>query len=252
MEIMSSMSSRRLRLKNGDIMAVASKAVAVTQNRIARLDSVTPSEEASRLAKEHGLDAGYVEIVLRESSGVYGGVWKTLLTARDKLLVANAGVDLKNAPEGCAVLLPDDPQGTAENIRRRILREYGKRTGVLIVDSRVTPLRRGTVGISIGIAGIAPTRDCRSERDLYGKEIHVTTQALADDLASAAHLIMGETREQIPAVLIREAPVEVRTDTDNDLAYIAPEECLYAHLLTGTGGLFGTRPRRWTSESDHA
>jgi coenzyme F420-0:L-glutamate ligase len=194
MEIISSMRSQRIRLENGDILAIASKAVAVAQNRIARLNSVTPSEEASRLAKEHDLDACCVEIILRESSEVYGGVWKTLLTATDKLLVANGGVDSKNAPEGYAVLLPDNPQETAESIRRRILHKYVKRTGVLIVDSHVTPLRRGTVGMTIGIAGMMPIGDCRSEKDLYGKEIHVTTQALADDLASAAHLIMGETR----------------------------------------------------------
>ena len=114
MEIISSMGSQRIRLENGDILAIASKAVAVAQNRIARLNSVTPSEEASRLAKEHDLDACCVEIVLREPSEVYGGVWKTLLTATDKLLVANGGVDSKNAPEGYAVLLPDNPQGTAE------------------------------------------------------------------------------------------------------------------------------------------
>ena len=74
------------------------------------------------------------------------------------------------------------------------MHKYGKRTGVLIVDSHVTPLRRGTVGTSIGLAGMMPIEDCRSEKDLYGKEIHVATQALADDLASTAHLIMGETR----------------------------------------------------------
>ncbi len=94
------------------------------------MNSVTPSEEDSRLAKEHDLDACCVEIV-RESSEVYGGVWKTLLTATDRLLVANGGVDLKNAPEGYTVLLPDNPQETAESIGRRILHKYGKRTGVL-------------------------------------------------------------------------------------------------------------------------
>ena len=235
-EIVSAMSSQRIRLEDGDILAIASKAVAVTQNRIARLDSVTPSAKASRLAKEHALDARYVEIVLRESSGVYGGVWKALLTMKDGLLVANAGVDLKNAPEGHAVLLPDNPRETAESIRQKVLQMYGKRIGVLIVDSRVAPLRRGTVGMSIGIAGITPVRDCRSEKDLYDKEIHITTQALADDLASTAHLIMGETREQVPAVLIRGAPVDVRADVGEDLTYMAPEECLYAHVLRKISG----------------
>lgn len=230
-EIISSMESQKTQFKNGDILAIGSKVVAVTQNRLVDLKSVTPSKQASSIAEKYGLEPSYVEVVLNESDGVYGGVWKAMLTLKDKLFIANAGVDFKNAPEGYVVLWPDNPQETAEYIRRIISVKYGKRMGVLIVDSRVTPLRRGTIGIAIGVAGIKPIRDCRSEKDLYGKKIHITTHALADDLASAAHLVMGETTEQVPAVLIRDAPVEVIDGDDPEQIYMPPNECLYGHIL---------------------
>ena len=230
-EIVSSMEAQRIRFEDGDILAIGSKVIAITQNRLVYLKSITPSKEASTLAEKYGLAPSYVEIVLQESKGVYGGVWRALLTLKDKLFIANAGVDFKNAPEGYVVLWPKNPQETAENIRRSIMERYGKRMGVLIVDSRVTPLRRGTIGVAIGVAGIQPVKDCRSETDLYGKKIHITTHALADDLASAAHLIMGETREQIPAVLIRGAPVEVIEEDDPEPIHMPPDECLYGHIL---------------------
>lgn len=233
-EITSSMKSQGIQFEDGDILALASKAVAIVQDRIVRLNSIRPSNEASELAKEYDLDAGYVELVLRESTEVYGGVWKALLTLKDRLLLANAGVDVKNAPRGHAVLLPKDAQETVEKIRRTVLLEYRKRIGVMIVDSHITPLRRGTVGLAIATAGIKPIRDYRSQRDLYGREIRVTTQALADELASAAHLMMGEAQERTPAVLIREAPVEVAEDNDETLAYMPPEQCVYGHILVKT------------------
>jgi len=230
-EITSAMKAQGIDFDDGDILAVASKAVSVTQNRVVKLDSVKPSKRAIRIAKKYGMRPSYVEIILQESNGVYGGVWKALLTLKDKLFVPNAGIDFKNAPEGHVALWPKNSHRTAEEIRRSIVDGCKKKVGVLIVDSQVTPLRRGTVGVAIGIAGIQPVRDCRGERDLYGRRIQITTHAVADDLASAAHLVMGETTELTPAVLIKGAPVEVVEQYDPESIYMPPDECLYGHIL---------------------
>jgi len=222
---------QRLTIEDGDVLIIASKAVAVVQGRVVKLASMKPSEEAKKLAEKHDMEPSYVEVVLQEAQKVYGGVSKALLTLKNNVLIANAGVDHKNAPKGCVVLWPENPHEVAEDIRKEILKRTGKRLGVLIVDSRVTPLRMGTTGVAIGIAGLEPVKDCRGDRDLYGNPLLITRQALADDLASAAHLVMGEVDERVPAVLVKDAPVNLSEKVDPDSVVIPAEECLFMSLI---------------------
>lgn len=225
--ILEARKKQRLEIEDKDLLAITSKAVAIAQNRLVKLSSIEPSEKAKMLAEKHELEPSFVEVVLREAERVYGGVTKALLTLKNNMLVANAGVDRKNAPEGYAILWPMNPFETAEKTRRGILAKTGKRVGVLIVDSRITPLRMGTTALAIGVAGFKPIRDCRVERDLYSKRIYITRHALADDLASAAHLIMGETTARIPVVLIRNAPVIPSEEFDPNSMTIPAEQCLF-------------------------
>lgn len=229
--ILEAIQRQRLTIENGDVLIIASKAVAVVQGRVVRLGSMKPSEEAKKLAEKHDMEPSYVEVVLQEAQKVYGGVSKALLTLKNNLLIANAGVDHKNAPKGCVVLWPENPHEVAEDIRREILKRTRRRLGVLIVDSRVTPLRMGTTGVAIGIAGLEPVRDCRGVRDLYGNPLLITRHALADDLASAAHLVMGEVGERVPAVLAKDAPVNLSEKVDPDSVTISAEECLFMNLI---------------------
>jgi len=222
---------QKLKIDDGDVFAIASKAVATIQNRLKRLDSVIPSEKAKKIAQRYDLEPNFVEIVLQEAEEVYGGVSKALLTLKSNILTANAGVDQKNAPKGYVALWPVTPRGTAEKIRKEILRKTGKRVGVLIVDSRVTPLRMGTVGIAIGAAGFEPVRDCRTEKDVYGRPISITRHAIADDLANAAHLIMGESNEQTPSVLIKNAPINLSEKIDPRAMIISQKQCLFASRI---------------------
>ena len=97
----------------------------------------------------------------------------------------------------------------------------------MIDDSRVTPLRMGTTGVAIGIAGFNPIRDCRAKRDLYGNEVLITRHALADDLAGAGHLVMGETEARMPAVLAKQVPLSLTEEADPALFLIAARECLF-------------------------
>lgn len=228
--ILEAMQRQRLNIEDGDVLIFASKAVAVVQGRVVRLSSMKPSEEAKKLAEKYDMEPSYVEVVLQEAQKIYGGVSKALLTLKNNVLIANAGVDHKNAPKGCVVLWPENPYEDAEDIRREILKRIGKRLGVLIVDSRVTPLRMGTTGVAIGIAGLQPVRDCRGSRDLYGNPLLITRHALADDLASAAHLVMGEVCGQIPAILAKDAPVYLSEKVDPDSVVIPAGECLFMSL----------------------
>ena len=225
--VLKAINSQKLEVKDGDILALASKAVAISEDKVKNLASVKPSKKAEKIASRFGLDPRFVEIVLLEADQVIWGVPKALLTQKNNILIPNAGVDQKNSPKGYVTLWPTSPDRTAEKIRDEIFRRTGKHIGVLIVDSRVTPLRMGTTGIALGLAGFEPIRDYRTEKDLYGRSISVTTHAVADDLASAAHLIMGESSEQIPAVLIRNAPVAF-AKADGSALIIPRENCLFA------------------------
>jgi len=225
--ILEAITRQRLAIDDGDVLVFASKVVSMAQGRLARLDRVDPSEEAKRLAEKYELDSRFAEVVLSEADEVYGGVPGALLTLKDGVLIANAGVDRKNAPVGFVVLWPENPHKTAEKIKAEILERAGRRVGVLIVDSRVTPLRMGTTGIAIGIAGFSPIRDCRAKKDLYGNEVRITRHALADDLAGAAHLVMGETEARMPAVLAKQVPISLAEEADPELLLIAASECLF-------------------------
>ena len=225
--ILEAISKQGLAIDDGDVLVFASKVVSVAQGRLTRLDTISPSEEANRLAEKYELDSSFAEVVLSEADEVYGGVPGALLTLKDGVLIANAGVDRKNAPVGSVVLWPENPHASSEKIRAEILKRADRKIGVLIVDSRVTPLRMGTTGVAIGIAGFSPIRDCRAEKDLYGNKVLITRHALADDLAGAAHLVMGETEACMPAVLVKQVPISLAEEADPALLLIAARECLF-------------------------
>jgi coenzyme F420-0:L-glutamate ligase / coenzyme F420-1:gamma-L-glutamate ligase len=226
--IASALRSARLRLRNGDLIAVASKVVAVSEGNIVRLSSVHPSRKARELAHRYKMDPRFVQIVLNESDKVYSGVRGALLTLKDGDAVANAGADQKNAPVGYAVLWPRNSDKTSRKLRAQMERRYRKKLGVLVVDSRVTPLRLGTIGLALGSAGLHPISDLRGSTDLYGKPARITVHALADGLASVAHLVMGESKEQTPFVLIRNSPAVIDGLNRSRKSMLLPaNECLY-------------------------
>jgi len=229
--ILDGLRRQKIPMNDRDVLVIASKVVAIVQGRLVRLSSIEPSERARKIAERCNLEPSFVEVVLREAEEVYGGVSRALFTLKNNVLIANAGVDHKNAPRGHAILWPEKPNESAEKIRNEILERTGKRVGVLIIDSRVTPLRMGTTGVAIGMAGFNPIRDCISDKDLYGNPLLITRHALADDVASAAHLIMGEANGLIPAVLIRNVPADFSKEVDLDSAIISAKECLFMSCI---------------------
>ena len=216
--------------RNGDILVVSSKAVATAEGRVVRLEEVRPSARARRLAVRAGISPELAEVVLGEADEILGVGGGAVLTFKNGALCANAGVDLSNAPPGCAVLLPADPGSSAERIRREVLRATGRRIGVVISDSAVRPLRRGTIGQAIGFAGFEPVIDCRGVLDLFGRRMRLTFIALADLLASAAELLMGETAGRIPAVIVRGVKTKL-SDSPRLSPAVGRDEDLYSPIF---------------------
>ncbi len=217
---------QNVRLKNNDILAVASKIVSLCENRVLNLNEVRVSARAKRLAKKWDMNERLASIVYDEADLVLGGVKGFLLTIKDGILTANAGVDLKNSPPGTATLWPKNSDVSARRLRRFLQHTRRARVGVEIVDSRVTPLRLGTVGLAIGVSGFEPVHDDRTKPDLYGRKVRVTQSNIADDLAAAAHMLMGETTEQIGAVVMRNAPVQFDSSKDSSHAKLMRQRCL--------------------------
>ena len=225
--LFNALAENRVRLRTRDIVAVSSKIVAVSEKRVRYLDSIRPGSKASSLARKHSLNPAFAQAVLDEADTVIGGVKGALLTVKNGDAVANAGVDRKNAPEGSVVLWPRNPDLSASNIRRSIQHRSGKNVGVVIVDSRVSPLRLGTTGFAIGSAGFEPVEDLRGSVDLFGRRIEITLRAIADGIAASAQLVMGEASDQVPFAVVREAPAKFGGGRGIRSAKLAWNQCLY-------------------------
>jgi len=216
-------------IAEGDIIVVAESAVATCEGRIVCLDTVIPGEESVMLGERYGIDPRLAEVVKRESDEIVGGIPGHLLCMKGGTLLPNAGVDASNAPPGCVVLLPKDPDLSARMIREEIASRTGARIGVIIADSRTHAMRSGCSGVAIGCSGIPSVIDVRGRHDLFGRPLEVTKQALADNIASAAEIVMGEADECTPAALIRGLGIPISDCEGVDS--IAAEDCLFMGLL---------------------
>jgi len=226
--VLEALRKQHLKLEDNDILALTSKIVAYSQGRVVTLSGVKPSEKARKLARRYSLEPEFAEILLREAEKVFGGVEKAVLTLRDNILTANAGIDNKNAPLGSVVLWPENLVEWLKNFKVEINRNTGKRVATVVVDSGLIPLRIGTVGLALAVAGFDPIKDSREKRDLYKRPIMITRQAVADDLASAAYLLMGEAAEKTPVVLIKDAPVDFDDSVHGSAEMMMPfRECIF-------------------------
>ena len=221
-----SLEKQGMEFQDRDILIIAESPLATAENRLVCLDEIKPSDKAHKLAQEYQLDPREMELILQECDEIFGGVPGAALTITDGTLSPNAGIDSSNAPEGYVVLLPENPQGSAERIRRAIEEHCKCSVGVIIGDSRTQPLRLGCVGIALGSSGIVPVEDARGTFDLFGKEMKITRKAVADNLVSAAQLLMGEAGESVPAVLVRGAPVQMLKESA-EMPLFSPDECMY-------------------------
>ena len=185
-----------------DVVVVAQKVVSKAEGRTVRLDGVEPSARARELAA--GEDPRRLEVILREAARIVRARPPLVIAeTRHGFVCASAGVDASNAPEpGVLVLLPLDPDESARRIREGLAERTGRTVGVVVSDSFGRPWRQGTTDVAIGAAGIRPLLDLRGTRDPTGYELHATTIALADEIAGAAELVLGKTRD-VPAAIVR-------------------------------------------------
>lgn len=201
----------RLQVRQGDILVVAHKVVSKAEGRVVDLARVAPSPGALELAAACGKDPRLCELILGESRAILR-VAPGLVVAEHRLgfVCANAGIDRSNVAEpgeggeaGSVVLLPADPDESARRLRFDIYRHVGVGPAVIICDTHGRAHREGAVGVSIGVAGLYPILREAGRQDLYGYTLRSSEEAVADELAGAATLVMGQADEGVPAVLVR-------------------------------------------------
>jgi len=194
-----------IEIKDGDIIVITHVVVSRAEGRIVNLDEVKPSKFAETIAEQYGKDPALVEVVLREAKSIIRmGRGHIITETKHGFICANAGVDKSNVPgERMVALLPENPDLSARKIRSRIMELTGKDVAVIISDTHGRALRNGEINIAIGVAGIEPIKDRRGERDLFGYTLKIKRTAIADELSSAAELVIGQADEGIPAAIIR-------------------------------------------------
>jgi coenzyme F420-0:L-glutamate ligase/coenzyme F420-1:gamma-L-glutamate ligase len=206
--ILAALAASKESLCDGDVLVLAQKIVSKAQGRLVDLSTVVASAEAERLAREVNKDARLVELILRESTEVVRHRRDVLIVAHKLgLVMANAGIDQSNVEQGsqhgAALLLPIDPDGTCADLRAVLRERTGADVAVVINDSHGRAFRNGTVGVAIGASGVPALADLRGVADLYGRRLQSTEVGLADEIASAASLLMGQANEGHPIVLVR-------------------------------------------------
>jgi coenzyme F420-0:L-glutamate ligase/coenzyme F420-1:gamma-L-glutamate ligase len=209
-------------LRARDVLVIAQKIVSKAEGRSIALADVAPSARARGIAAAADKDPRLMELVLRESREVLKIKRGVVITEhRLGFIMANAGVDQSNvggeSGEECALLLPEDPDGSAARIRDALRTACGIDIGVIINDSFGRPWRNGVTGVAIGVAGIPALVDLRGRADRAGRVLKVTQVAAADELAAAASLIMGQADEGLPVVLARGFPYALRESVSGEV-----------------------------------
>lgn len=204
------------------MFVVAQKIVSKAEGRIVRLDSIEPSERAKMWAAQYGKDARVIELVLKEAARIVKMERGVIIAETPHGFVcANAGVDSSNTPKGTAALLPEDPDRSARKLQAGLSKHFGVPVGVIISDTFGRPWREGLVNVALGVAGIPPLIDYRGRRDAGGKIMQATIIALADELASAAELVMGKF-DRVPVAIIQGVATVKRSGKGREL--IRPAE----------------------------
>jgi coenzyme F420-0:L-glutamate ligase/coenzyme F420-1:gamma-L-glutamate ligase len=192
-------------LQEKDVVVITHVAVSKAEGNVVNLDEVAPSERAKEIARETDKDQALVEAILRETKEIVRMRRNSLITETvNGIVCANAGVDRSNIEgERNIVLLPKDPNASAQRIREKIKKLTGCDVAVIVSDTHGRPFRMGEINVAIGVAGINPIRDRRGEKDLFGYVLRIKRTAVADELSSAAELVIGQADEGIPVAIIR-------------------------------------------------
>jgi len=194
-----------IHIVDGDVIVVTHVFVSRAEGNIVNLDGVKPSQFAVNLGQRLNKDPALIEVVLRQSKSIVRmGGGNIIAETSHGFVCANAGVDKSNVPgERNVALLPVEPDCSAQRIRSKLKKLTGKDVAVIVSDTHGRPLRDGQINVAIGVAGIDPIRSLMGEKDLFGYVLKVKRTAVADELASAAELVIGQAAEGIPVAIIR-------------------------------------------------
>ncbi len=192
-------------IQEKDVVVVTHVVVSKSEGNVIDLDQVTPSKRAMEIAEKTDKDPAMVEVILQETKDVIRVGPNSIITeTKSGIVCANAGVDRSNVSgERNIVPLPKNPDASAQNIRQEIKRLASVNVAVIVSDTHGRPFRMGEINVAVGVAGIKPIRDRRGEKDLFGYVLRIKQTAIADELSSAAELVIGQANEGIPAAIIR-------------------------------------------------
>ncbi|MGA3289346.1 MAG: coenzyme F420-0:L-glutamate ligase [Candidatus Bathyarchaeia archaeon] len=192
-------------IEEKDIIVITHVVVSKAEGNIVNLDKIAPSKKAKEIAQQTNKDPALVEVILRETKEIVRIGQNSLITeTKSGVICANAGIDRSNVSgDRNVVPLPRNPNASAQNIRQEIKRLTGANVAVIVSDTHGRPLRMGEINVAVGVAGIKPIRDRRGEKDLFGYVLKIKQTAIADELSSAAELVIGQANEGIPAAIIR-------------------------------------------------
>jgi coenzyme F420-0:L-glutamate ligase / coenzyme F420-1:gamma-L-glutamate ligase len=201
--ILAAISHSQIEIQNDDILVVTHKIVSKAEGRVIDLASIKPSTKAIRMAKEHDKDPRIMELILNESTQILRAKNGIIISeTKHGFVCANAGVDQSNVEGDTAVLLPVAPDESASRLQDAVKKKVGKEIAVVITDTFGRTFRNGQTNVAIGIAGINPIKSYIGTYDMYGRKLRVTEIAVADEIASAAELVMGKA-EGTPVAIVR-------------------------------------------------
>jgi len=201
--ILEAIGRSQIEIQDGDILVVTHKIVSKAEGRIVDLASIKPSTKAISMAKEHDKDPRVMELILMESTQILRAKNGIIISeTKHGFVCANAGVDQSNVEGDTAVLLPVAPDESAGRIQEAVKKKIGKEIAVIITDTFGRSFRNGQTNVAIGVAGINPIKSYIGTYDMYGRKLRVTEIAVADEIASAAELVMGKA-EGTPVAIVR-------------------------------------------------
>lgn len=225
---------------DGDIIVISSKAIATAEGAAIDLSKITPTKEAEEWAKKSGRTAAFRQAVLDETLRMHGKVVSStselMMTelkpdglGEGSLLVPNAGLDESNVQERYAIGWPLDPLKSVKHLKKSLEKNTGKKLAVIISDSCSRPRRLGVTALALTVSGIDPFRNLIGNEDLFGKTLKMTQEAIADQLATAANFLMGNSAESIPAAVIRDHGIEL-TEFEGWVPGIEPEKDMFGGM----------------------
>nr|QNO49989.1 coenzyme F420:L-glutamate ligase [Methanosarcinales archaeon ANME-2c ERB4] len=224
---------KNVRLCDRDIVVIASTVVAKAEGRVTELAAIVPSDRAITIAERNESDSRLVQAVLDESEEIIMESPFLLVKTRNGNICVNAGIDGSNIDSGRIILLPEDSDRSAKNIREDICSMTNKIVSVIITDTNGRAFRDGQIGVAIGISGITPTWDWRGSCDLFGNVLEVANEAVVDEIAAAANLLFGEGSDGTPAVVIRGLDFYAEAEGIRDLYFLESEDLVRDALVRG-------------------